>query len=83
MSAARAVETISHDARAANKRVFISGMNDEIRQVLSGLDFDRALPDAAFFDTRVEAVKAARDFIMDNGTGDAGSERLVTSPSPA
>ncbi|MEZ5490579.1 MAG: SulP family inorganic anion transporter [Gammaproteobacteria bacterium] len=84
VSAARAVETIGVDAKAANKRVFISGMNDEIRQVLSGLDYDESLPKGTFFAKRIDAVKAARDFIMDNGSGDeAGGARFVGSPNPA
>ena len=39
VSAARAVETIGCDARHAGKRVFVSGMNDEVAKILAGLNF--------------------------------------------
>jgi SulP family sulfate permease len=80
VSAARAVETIGVDAKAANKPVYISGMNDEIRQVLSALDYDESLPKGTFFTKRIDAVKAARDYILDNESGD---QAQVSSPSPA
>ncbi|MCB1672690.1 MAG: SulP family inorganic anion transporter [Gammaproteobacteria bacterium] len=84
VSAARAVETVSIDAKAANKRVFISGMNDGIRQVLSGLNCDSALSDSAFFANRTDAVKAARDFILESdSTEEPATEQLTGSPSPA
>jgi SulP family sulfate permease len=63
VSAARAVETIASDARHAGKKVFISGMRDEVSQVLSGLEADESLSDDAYFDTRLEALQAAAAYV--------------------
>jgi len=59
VSAARAVETIGCDARVSGKRIFMSGMNDNVRSVLSGLDADHCLPDGAHYEHRIDAVRAA------------------------
>ncbi len=59
VSASRAVETIACDARRAGKRVFISGMNDDVRQILQGLNADHCLPGDTYFASRVEAIRAA------------------------
>lgn len=63
VSAARAVETIACDAKSSNKRVFISGMNQEVRNTLTGLDADCCLPDGSHYETRLDAIKAASDYI--------------------
>lgn len=63
VSAARAVETIACDAKSSNKKVFISGMNIDVRQTLSGLDADCCLPDGSHYATRLDAIKAASDYI--------------------
>ncbi len=63
VSAARAVETIGCDARHSGRRVFMSGMNDEVRQMLSGLNADHCLPRDTYFDTRVEALRAAVKYV--------------------
>lgn len=85
VSSARAVETIGVDAKAANKRLFISGMNEQQRQVLSALGSDSVLPEGAFFEKRLDAVRAARDFINDNNhhAGGVVGGPLRTSPNPA
>jgi SulP family sulfate permease len=63
VSAALAVETIGCDARHAGKRVFVSGMNDEVRKVLTGLNADHCLPKDTYFATRAEALRAAVEYV--------------------
>ena len=63
VSAARAVETIGCDARQAGKRVFICGMTDEVSKVLTGLDADHCLPGDTYFESRMEALHAAADYL--------------------
>lgn len=70
VSAARAVETITCDAANAHKLVYVTGMNDEVRQVLTALDADCCLPDdSSHFATRLEALKAAVND-LENGRND-------------
>jgi len=66
VSAARAVETIGCDARHAGRRVFMSGMNNEIRKMLAGLNADHCLPADTHFETRVEALRAALNYVEQN-----------------
>ena len=63
VSAARAVATICQDATEAKKRVFISGMNSKVKQVLIALQEDSVLPEM-FYENRQDALKATRDFIL-------------------
>jgi len=82
VSAARAVETIGCDAHHAGKHVFISGMNDEIRKVLTGLNADHCLPGDTYFDNRVDAVRAAVEYVGENanrGDGDMPESQPATS----
>lgn len=72
VSAARAVETIGSDAQRSGKRVFISGMNDEIKEVMTGLGCDHCFEDEQYFESRLEALRAARDFVT-GGPGDGNS----------
>jgi SulP family sulfate permease len=73
VSAARAVETIASDAHHTGKRVFISGMRDEVSQVLSGLNADDQIPEDSYFETRLEAIKAAADYVAGYKKEDAAS----------
>ncbi|MEL7491452.1 MAG: SulP family inorganic anion transporter [Pseudomonadota bacterium] len=59
VSAARAVETIACDARQAHKTVYVSGMNDEVKRVLAGLNADHCLPVDTRYEHRIDALKAA------------------------
>ena len=59
VSAARAVETIGCDARQSGKRVYVVGLSDRIRSVLSGLDADHCLPPDTAYENRVDALRAA------------------------
>jgi len=81
VSAARAVETVGCDARQAGRRVFMSGMNDEVRAVLSGLEADHCLPDDTSYPTRIEALQAAVDYVK--RTSGSDSEETPESDAPA
>lgn len=59
VSAALAVETIASDAEHSNRRVYMCGMNQEVKKVLSALEADEHLHDAHHFDTREEAMVGA------------------------
>ncbi len=59
VSAARAVETIICDARHAGRMVYVTGMNEEVNRVLSGLNADHCLPANRRYDNRLDALKAA------------------------
>ena len=62
VSAARAVETITNDGKMSNKLVYISGMNDAIRIMLTDLMGD-VIPKGQYFDTRRDAIAAAVEFV--------------------
>ena len=83
VSAARAVETIGCDARQAGKTVYVSGMNEEVRDVLSGLDADHCIPTETYFATRMEALQAALAQLSDAGSLGAADEKPVASPGTA
>ena len=63
VSAARAVGTICQDAADTKKRVFISGVNSKVKEVLLGLQGDCLLPEM-FYESRIDALKATRDFVL-------------------
>ena len=69
VSAARAVETIICDARHSGRMVYVTGMNDEVKSVMSGLEADHCLPANRSYETRVEALRAAVDHWLDNKGG--------------
>lgn len=64
LSAARAVETIACDARQAGKTVYVTGMNEEVRDVLAGLDADHCLPGDTHYERRIDALRAAAATIL-------------------
>jgi len=59
VSAALAVETIAKDAEHTNGRLYMCGMNQEVKEVLSALEADEYLHDTHHFETREEAMEAA------------------------
>jgi len=65
VSAARAVETIGSDAHAANKEVFVSGMSDEVRTMLGDLNNEYCLSHGVNFKTRVDAIRAAVEYLQE------------------
>ncbi|MEX6634652.1 SulP family inorganic anion transporter [Hyphococcus lacteus] len=68
VSAARAVETIACDAKQSGKRVYVSGMSEEVRNVLSGLNADHCLADDNRFENRLEALKDAAQWVAEKHT---------------
>lgn len=79
LSAARAVDSIAEDARAAGRKVLVAGMNEEVRSMLSALRADRHLPPEARFATRIEALRAVAASAAASGSGAA--EPLKTAPA--
>ena len=63
VSAARAVATISEDAVGSNKKIFISGMNPDVKKVVLGLQ-EGSVSDDMFFESRRAALEATRDYIL-------------------
>ena len=59
VSAARAVETIVCDGKRAGKTVYVTGMNQEVKDVLAGLEADHCLPANTTFEQRIDALQAA------------------------
>ncbi|MEQ8406745.1 MAG: SulP family inorganic anion transporter [Gammaproteobacteria bacterium] len=81
VSAARAVETIANDGKMSNKLVYISGMNDEIRTMLTDLMGD-VVPKEHYFDTRRDAIAAAVEYV-ESSEGKADAKPLSDEPAPA
>src|SRR5690606_1527028 len=71
VSAARAVETITCDAKQMGKTVLCAGIRDEVRSVLAGLDADCCIDTECRFDKRVDALRAAIRQIEDGRTPEA------------
>ncbi len=59
VSAARAVETIVCDGKHAGKTVYVTGMNQEVKDVLAGLNADHCLPGDTRYEKRIDALRAA------------------------
>lgn len=59
VSAARAVETVVCDGKRAGKTIYVTGMNEEVRSVLSGLEADHCLPANSRYEKRIDALRAA------------------------
>jgi len=59
ISAARAIETIAQDAHRSGRLVFVSGMNDEVADILHGLEVSRSFSDDGEFETRIDALEEA------------------------
>ena len=76
VSAARAVETIGSDAHAANKEVFVSGMSDDVRTMLSDLNNEYCLSHGVNFKTRVDAIRSAVEYLQE-------TERKLADVPPA
>ncbi|MEE4300703.1 MAG: SulP family inorganic anion transporter [Pseudomonadales bacterium] len=85
VSAARAVETIGNDARAAGKAVYLCGMSDAVLETLSGLNLDENLPTEHRFETRCEALRAAVQGVEQarSAAGGASGHRSREAPAPA
>jgi len=80
VSAARAMETIANDGKVSNKLVYISGMTDQIRTMLTELMGD-IVPQEQYFDSRRDAIAAAVEFV--ESTEANPSQGGGAEPSPA
>ena len=65
VSAARAVETIAVDAHNAGKRLYACGIKQEVAQVLKGLGVADHLPANMQYVSRLEALEAAKEWILE------------------
>ena len=73
VSAARAVETIAQDAAHAGKHLYVCGINEQVTASLEGLGVSELIPVTSRFETRVDALSAARDWIFENADSANGS----------
>ncbi len=73
VSAARAVETIALDAAHAGKHLYVCGINEQVTASLEGLGVSKLIPMTSRFETRVDALSAARDWIFENADSTNGS----------
>ena len=85
VSALRAIETIAQDAAHAGKHLFVCGINDAVAQSLDGMGVSDYLPAETRFDTRFEALSAAKEWIFENiptddiGRRDDQSKKPITT----
>lgn len=63
VSAAKAVETIAEDVKASNRLLYISGVNNEVATVLHSIDAAHNIPRDQWFETRLDALRAAVTYI--------------------
>ena len=63
VSAARAVETISCDTQKFGKALYITGMNQKVRDVLAGLNADCCFIEDNQFENRIDALRCILDII--------------------
>jgi SulP family sulfate permease len=59
VSAARAYESIVLDAHYSGRDVYTYGMNDKVRETITGLNSDHVLVGDGHFKRRIDAIKAA------------------------
>jgi SulP family sulfate permease len=81
VSAARAVETIICDAKRAGKVVYETGMNEEVRSTLAGLNATHCLPVDTKYETRLEALRAALEHIVKGGESGVSGETATAGAS--
>jgi sulfate permease, SulP family len=72
VSAARAVDTIAADARSSNTTLYVTGMRDDVRETLSGLNVDQHLLDDNYYENRIDALHAAAASIANKPSRDDG-----------
>jgi len=82
VSALRAIETIAQDAAHAGKHLFVCGINEAVAQSLDGMGVSDYLPADTRFDTRFEALSAAKDWIFENVPTDDIDRRDDQSKKP-
>ena len=77
VSAARAVETIACDARQAGKTVYVTGINEKVRYVLTALNADHCLPTDPQYEDRLSALRAAVKAVLEEK-----QEPIAAAPIP-
>ena len=80
VSAARAVQTIAEDGKVSNKLVYISGMTDQIRNMLTDL-MGEIVPTEQYFDSRRDAIAAAVEFVESTEADPSGGTHAEHSPA--
>ena len=83
VSAARAVETIAQDAAHAGKHLYVCGINEQVATSLEGLGVSELIPATSRFESRVDALSAARDWIFENADSAEGNGDSSASVKPA
>lgn len=63
LSAAKAVETVAEDVKTSNRILYISGVNANVEKVLRNMGVTAAIPESQWFATRLDALRAAVDYI--------------------
>lgn len=81
VSAARAVETIACDARHAGKTVYVTGMNEKVAEVLTGLNADHCLPGDTHYAHRIDALRAAVAEVTAADQSKAMKEEKAAAPA--
>jgi len=82
VSALRAIETIAQDAAHAGKHLFVCGVNDAVAESLDGMGVSEYLPAESRFDTRFEALTAAKAWIYANVPTDSIDQRGGQGKAP-
>ena len=83
VSALRAIETIAQDAAHAGKHLFVCGINESVAESLDGMGVSNHLPAETRFDTRLEALSAAKEWIFENIPTDGANRGSHPSKKPA
>ena len=83
VSAARAVETIAQDAAHAGKHLYVCGINEQVATSLEGLGVSELIPATSRFESRVDALSTARDWIFENADSAEGNGDSSASVKPA
>jgi len=78
VSAANAVETIAIDAEHSGNRLYLSGINDAVDEVLKGLRLLDEIPNNGIFETRQEALEQA---LSDLEAGEPREQLAQPQPS--
>ena len=81
VSAARAVETICCDAKLSGKRVYVTGISEEVGDVLKALAADHCLPSGSHYDTRIEALHAALESLTETPAAGPSQDAPGTAAS--
>lgn len=80
VSSARAVETIICDAKEAGKLIYETGMNDQVRETLTGLNATHCLPVDTSYTKRIDALRAAVEYVLSPDKV-GGGEDTATTPA--